>query len=58
MRIVYSFRGSVYHYDKKYGSIRSDLVLEETGVLYLGLKATRRRQASAGSQEEALFCTE
>ena len=43
---------------KKHGSMQADMVLEkEPRVLHLDPKAARRRLSSAGSQEEALFCT-
>ena len=45
--LAYSFRGSVYyHHGGKCGSMQADIVLEELRVLYLDLKAARRRPQS------------
>lgn len=41
----------------KHDSTEVDMVLEKPRVLNLDLKVTRRRLSSAGSYEEALFCT-
>ena len=41
----------------EHGSVEADMVLEEQRVLHLYPKATRRRLASAGSQDEGLFHT-
>jgi hypothetical protein len=57
--LAYRFRGSVhYHYGGKHGSIQAGMVLEKElrVVLHLDPKATKRL-SSAGSQEEAFFCT-
>ena len=41
--LVYSFRGSVhYHHHGKHDITQADLVIEESRVLYLDLKAARR----------------
>jgi hypothetical protein len=37
--------------------VQADVVLEEPRVLHLDPKAARKRLTSAGSQQEALFCT-
>jgi hypothetical protein len=59
LRLAYSFRGSVhYHHGRKHGTMQADLVLEALKgpiVLYLDLKAARRRVSSPGTQEEGLF---
>ena len=57
MGLAYSFRGLVYHYGKKHGSVQADMVLEEPRVLHFDLKAARRRLSSAGNQEEGLSYT-
>ena len=45
--LAYTFRGSVhYHHDRKHGSMQADMILEELGVLYPDLKATKKRQPS------------
>jgi hypothetical protein len=50
--LVYCFRDSVHcHHGGKDVIMRTDLMLEEPRVLYLDLKAAKRRLFSAGSQE-------
>jgi hypothetical protein len=50
--LAYSFKGSVhYHNSRKHGSIQADMMLEKLRVLYLDLKASRKRLDSTGSQE-------
>jgi hypothetical protein len=39
---VYSFRGLVYHHDRKHGGMQADLVLEEPRALHLDTQAARR----------------
>jgi hypothetical protein len=54
--IAYRLRGSVYYYHgEEYGSIQAGMVLKELRALHLVLKANRRRLASPGSEEEAIF---
>jgi hypothetical protein len=52
--LAYRFKGSVlYHHDGKHGTMQGDIVIEEElRVLYLDLKADRRRLSSADRQEE------
>ena len=58
MGLAYSFRGSVhYHHGGKHGIMQADMVLEESRVIYLDLKAARRSLSSAGNQEEGLSYT-
>jgi hypothetical protein len=41
--LAYSFRGSVhYHHGGKHGIMQADMVLEESRVIYLDLKAARK----------------
>jgi hypothetical protein len=50
------FRDSVhYHHGGKDGSMQTDLVLEELRIIYLGLKAARKRLSSTSCQEKALI---
>lgn len=57
MELAYEFKASVhYHKGEKHGSVQAGIVLEELRVFHLVSKATRRRLASSGSQEEAMGC--
>jgi hypothetical protein len=55
--LAFNVTGSVHdHHGGKLSSVQADMMLEER-VLHLDLKEARRRLHSAGSQEEAPFCT-
>lgn len=53
--LTYSFRGFVhYHHGKKYGSLQTDVVPEESCVLLLDLNTARKSLSSARGRAGAL----